>query len=47
MYWMGNDVGTGGTRALLIDEQGQVKAGYTSPATVQSDGCHVRIRSKR
>jgi len=31
MYWMGIDVGTGGTRALLIDRQGQVKAGYTAP----------------
>jgi xylulokinase len=31
MYWMGIDVGTGGTRALLIDQQGQVKAGCTAP----------------
>jgi len=31
MYWMGIDVGTGGTRALLIDRQGQVKAGCTAP----------------
>jgi len=31
MYWMGIDVGTGGTRALLIDEQGKVKAGFTAP----------------
>jgi len=31
MYWMGIDVGTGGTRALLIDQQGEVKAGYTAP----------------
>ena len=30
-YWMGIDVGTGGTRALLIDRQGQGKAGYTAP----------------
>ncbi len=28
---MGIDVGTGGTRALLVDEQGQVKAGVTAP----------------
>ncbi len=31
MYWMGIDVGTGGTRALLVDEGGRVKAGYTAP----------------
>jgi len=31
MYWMGIDVGTGGTRALLIDQQGQVKAACTEP----------------
>ena len=31
MYWMGIDVGTGGTRALLIDQQGQVKAACTAP----------------
>lgn len=29
-YWMGIDVGTGGTRALLIDETGRVKAGFTA-----------------
>ncbi len=30
-YWMGIDVGTGGTRALLVDAQGRVKAGFTAP----------------
>ncbi len=30
-YWMGIDVGTGGTRALLVDAQGRVKAGVTAP----------------
>ena len=29
--WLGVDVGTGGTRALLVDERGGVRAGYTSP----------------
>ncbi len=31
MYWMGIDIGTGGTRALLVDEGGRVRAGYTAP----------------
>lgn len=31
MYWMGIDVGTGGTRALLVDATGAVKAAYTAP----------------
>jgi len=31
MYWLGVDVGTGGTRALLVDAQGQIKAGFTAP----------------
>jgi xylulokinase len=31
MYWLGIDVGTGGTRALLVDQQGRVKAGFTAP----------------
>jgi xylulokinase len=31
MYWMGIDVGTGGTRALLVDAQGKVQAGFTAP----------------
>ena len=25
MYWLGIDIGTGGTRALLVDERGAVK----------------------
>ncbi|HTS63435.1 MAG TPA: FGGY family carbohydrate kinase, partial [Candidatus Acidoferrales bacterium] len=29
--WLGIDVGTGGSRALLVDERGAVRAGYTSP----------------
>jgi xylulokinase len=28
--WLGIDVGTGGSRALLVDERGTVRAGYTS-----------------
>jgi xylulokinase len=31
MYWMGIDIGTGGTRALLVDERGRVRAGFTAP----------------
>ncbi|HYK60974.1 MAG TPA: xylulokinase [Bryobacteraceae bacterium] len=31
MYWMGVDVGTGGTRAILVDPRGQVVAGVTAP----------------
>jgi len=31
MYWLGLDIGTGGSRALLIDNQGKVKAGFTAP----------------
>ncbi len=31
MYWLGLDVGTGGSRALLVDEAGDVKAGFTAP----------------
>ncbi len=31
MYWLGIDIGTGGTRAILVDEKGQVKAGFTAP----------------
>ena len=31
MYWLGIDVGTGGTRALLVDERGAVRAGFTAP----------------
>jgi xylulokinase len=29
--WMGIDVGTGGTRALLVDERGSVEAAFTAP----------------
>lgn len=31
MYWLGLDIGTGGSRALLVDELGAVKAAYTAP----------------
>jgi xylulokinase len=31
MYWLGLDIGTGGSRALLVDPQGGVKAGFTAP----------------
>jgi xylulokinase len=31
MYWMGVDVGTGGTRALLIDSRGKEVAAVTAP----------------
>ncbi|HNY39533.1 MAG TPA: xylulokinase [Bryobacteraceae bacterium] len=30
MYWLGIDIGTGGSRALLVDEQGTVKAACTA-----------------
>jgi len=30
MYWLGIDIGTGGTRALLVDERGAVKGSYTA-----------------
>ena len=30
MYWLGIDIGTGGTRALLVNEKGGVKASYTA-----------------
>jgi xylulokinase len=29
--WLGIDTGTGGTRALLVDERGGVRAGFTAP----------------
>jgi xylulokinase len=29
--WLGVDIGTGGSRALLIDERGAVRAGFTAP----------------
>src|ERR1044072_8778704 len=31
MFWMGVDVGTGGTRALLIDARGREVAAVTAP----------------
>ncbi|MBI3208847.1 MAG: xylulokinase, partial [Candidatus Solibacter usitatus] len=31
MHWMGIDIGTGGSRALIIDEDGRVIGGYTAP----------------
>ncbi|MBL8231202.1 MAG: xylulokinase [Bryobacterales bacterium] len=31
MYWLGIDIGTGGSRAILVDREGRVKAGYTAP----------------
>src|SRR5206468_239672 len=30
MLWLGIDIGTGGTRALLVNRQGKVQAAYTS-----------------
>lgn len=30
MYWLGIDIGTGGSRALLIDERGKVKGSFTA-----------------
>ena len=30
-YWLGIDVGTGGTRALLVDEGGRLKHAFTAP----------------
>jgi xylulokinase len=30
-YWLGLDTGTGGTRALLVDDKGRVAAGFTAP----------------
>jgi xylulokinase len=31
MFWLGLDIGTGGSRALLIDELGSVRASFTAP----------------
>ena len=31
MYWLGLDVGTGGSRALLVDSTGVVRYSFTSP----------------
>ena len=30
-YWLGLDIGTGGSRALLVDENGRAAAGVTAP----------------
>jgi len=30
MYWLGIDIGTGGSRALLVDARGDVKASFTA-----------------
>src|SRR6476646_6299262 len=37
--WLGIDVGTGGTRALIVDERGTIRAGVTAP--------HEEIRMER
>ncbi len=29
--WLGIDIGTGGTRALVVDERGRIRAGFTAP----------------
>ena len=29
--WLGIDIGTGATRALLVDERGKIRAGHTAP----------------
>lgn len=39
MYWLGIDIGTGGTRALLLDEAGRIVAGFTEP--------HAEMRMER
>jgi len=39
MYWLGIDVGTGGTRALLLDENGKIAAGHTE--------AHAEIRMEK
>lgn len=39
MYWLGIDIGTGGSRALLVDAKGKLVAGYTAP--------HEDIRMER
>jgi xylulokinase len=30
MYWLGIDIGTGGSRALIVDEKGAVKSSFTA-----------------
>lgn len=39
MYWLGIDVGTGGTRALLLNETGKIAASCTEP--------HAEMRMER
>jgi xylulokinase len=39
MYWLGIDVGTGGTRALLLDKQGKIVSSCTAP--------HAEMRMER
>jgi xylulokinase len=39
MFWLGIDIGTGGTRALLVDRAGVVRAAFTAP--------HEDIRMER
>ncbi|MGC8760901.1 MAG: xylulokinase [Bryobacteraceae bacterium] len=39
MYWLGIDIGTGGSRALLVDAKGRLVAGFTAP--------HEDIRMER
>lgn len=31
IYWLGLDVGTGSTRALLVDQEGRVRAAFSAP----------------
>ena len=31
MYWLGIDVGTGGSRALLVDTNGRVRYSFVAP----------------
>src|SRR5512134_3620297 len=31
MYWLGIDIGTGGTRSLLVDDHGKVRHAFTAP----------------
>ncbi len=39
MYWLGIDIGTGGSRALVVDARGKLVAGFTAP--------HEDIRMER
>src|SRR5258705_13954561 len=31
VYWLGLDIGTGGSRALLVDEKGKVRHSFSAP----------------